>query len=145
MAEKKLAKLYFLHNPEGNRPQNTSVSEPLRSWALSFPTRSNTITRFCEWMFLDSGVTPTATSYHPLTKADRCCRKFGNSFHHNFLCTECLIRNYTVYCQISSWYGHWFAMNSAKFAPLNVWNFAPLHVSALCYANFDPLNILSSI
>ena len=42
--KKKLAKLYFLHSPEGNRPQNTSVSEPLRSWALSCQTRSNTIT-----------------------------------------------------------------------------------------------------
>ncbi len=29
-------------------------------------------------------VTPTATSYHPLTKAERFCRKFGNFFHHNF-------------------------------------------------------------
>ncbi len=34
-------------------------------------------------------------------------------------------------------------INYAKFAPLNFWNFAPLHV--LCNANFDPLNILSSI
>ncbi len=29
-------------------------------------------------------VTPTATSYHPLTKAGRFCRKFRNFFHHNF-------------------------------------------------------------
>ncbi len=40
----KKAKLYFLHNPEGNNPRNTSVSEPLRSWLLSFQTRSNTRT-----------------------------------------------------------------------------------------------------
>ncbi len=46
LAEKKLAKLYFLHNPEGNHPQNTSVSEPLRSWPLPFQTPSNTITLF---------------------------------------------------------------------------------------------------
>ncbi len=32
-------------------------------------------------------------------------------------------------------------INYAKFVALNVWNFAPL----LCYANLDPLNILSSI
>ncbi len=44
VAKEKLAKLYFLHNPEGNRPQNTSVSDPLRSWPLPFQTRSNTIT-----------------------------------------------------------------------------------------------------
>ncbi len=37
------------------------------------------------------------------------------------------------------------AINYAKFAPLNVWNIAPLHVFVLGYANFDPLNILSSI
>ncbi len=36
-------------------------------------------------------------------------------------------------------------INYAKFAPLlNVWTFAP-YMSLLCYANFDPLNILSSI
>ncbi len=46
VAEKKLAKLYFLHNPEGSHPQNTSVSEQLRSWTLPFQTRSNTITLF---------------------------------------------------------------------------------------------------
>ncbi len=34
-------------------------------------------------------------------------------------------------------------INYAKFAPLNVWNFAP-YMSLWCYANFDPLNILSS-
>ncbi len=40
----------------------------------------------------------------------------------------------TVYVQISSWYGHWFdTKNYANFAPLKVWNFAPLHV---CNANF---------
>ncbi len=35
-------------------------------------------------------------------------------------------------------------INYAKFAPLIIWKFAPLHY-LLCYANFDPLNILSSI
>ncbi len=83
VAEQKLAKLYFLHNLEGNHPQNTSVSEPWRSWPLSFQTRSNTILN-------------------------------------------------TIYCQISSWYGHCrcidLKINYAKFAPLNVWNFALLHV-----------------
>ncbi len=39
-------------------------------------------------------VAPMATSYHPLTKAERFCRKFGN-FPTIILtlCTECLIRN----------------------------------------------------
>ncbi len=33
-------------------------------------------------------------SYHPLTKAERFCRKFGNFFRHNLtLCAECFIRN----------------------------------------------------
>ncbi len=43
---KKIAKLCFLHNPEGNHPQNTSVLEPLHSWPLPFKTRSNTIALF---------------------------------------------------------------------------------------------------
>ncbi len=35
------------------------------------------------------------TNGHPLTKADRFCRKFGNFFHHYLtLCVECFIRNY---------------------------------------------------
>ncbi len=43
-------------------------------------------------------VTPTATSYHPLTKAERFCRKFGNFFHYYLtLCVECFIRNYLRY------------------------------------------------
>ncbi len=40
-------------------------------------------------------VTPPATSYHPLTKAERFCRKFWNFFHHFLtLCVECFVRNY---------------------------------------------------
>ncbi len=43
VAEKKLSKLYLVHNPEGNPPpKSTSVSEPLRSWPSPFQTRSNT-------------------------------------------------------------------------------------------------------
>ncbi len=46
-------------------------------------------------MIQNGHVTPTATSCHPLTKAERFCRKFGNLFHHNLtLCAECYIRNY---------------------------------------------------
>ncbi len=42
-------------------------------------------------------VTPTATSYHPLTKAERFCRKFRNFFNHYLtLCVECFIRNVGV-------------------------------------------------
>ena len=78
VAEKKLAKLYFLHNPEGNHPQNTSASEPLRSWPLTFQTRSNTIT-----LSIVKSVPGVATD---------------------------------------------LTISYAKFAPLNVWNFAPLHV-----------------
>ncbi len=45
-------------------------------------------------------VTPTATSCHRLTKAERFCRKFGNFFHHNMtLCAECFIRNYVSIVQ----------------------------------------------
>ncbi len=73
-----LAKLYFLHNPEGNHPQNTSVSEPLRSWPVSFQTRSNTIT-----LFIVKSVAGMATD---------------------------------------------LTLNHANFAPVNVGNFAPLHV-----------------
>ncbi len=39
-------------------------------------------------------VTPTATSYHPLTKAERFCRKFGIFFQYYWLCVECFVRNY---------------------------------------------------
>ncbi len=40
-------------------------------------------------------VTPTATSSHALTKAERFCQIFGNCFHHNLtLCAECFIRNW---------------------------------------------------
>ncbi len=47
------------------------------------------------YMIQKGHVTPTATSYHPLTKAERFCRKFGNFFHHYLtLCVECFIRNY---------------------------------------------------
>ncbi len=59
--------------------------------------------RWCHMTLLDH-VTPvggwqrplvTATSYHPLTKAERFCRKFGNFFNHYLtLCVECFIRNY---------------------------------------------------
>ncbi len=76
--QKKIAKFYFLHNPEGNYPQNTSVSEPLRSWPLPFQTRSNTIT-----LFIVKSVAGMATD---------------------------------------------LTLNYANFAPLNVWNFALLHV-----------------
>ncbi len=72
VAVQKLANLYFLHNPEGNYPQNTTVSESLPPWPLSFQTRSNTITL--------AGMATDLT------------------------------------------------VNYAKFTPLNVWNFAPLHV-----------------
>ena len=30
-------------------------------------------------------------------------------------------------------------LNYSNFAPVNVWNFAPLHVYILCYAKFCPL------
>ncbi len=77
--QKKISKtLYFLHNPEGNHPQNTSVSEPLRSRPLSFQTRSSTKT-----LFIVKSVAGMATD---------------------------------------------LTINYAKFAPLNVWNFARLHV-----------------
>ncbi len=53
-----------------------------------------TSARWCHMTLLDH-VTPTATSCHPLTKAEKFCRKFGNLFHHNLtLCAECFIRNY---------------------------------------------------
>ncbi len=44
-------------------------------------------------------VTPKATSYHPLTKAERFCRKFGNFSHHYLtLCVECFGRNILDLC-----------------------------------------------
>ncbi len=40
--------------------------------------------RWCHITLLDH-VTPVGgCSYHPLTKAERFCRKFGKFFHHNF-------------------------------------------------------------
>ncbi len=39
-------------------------------------------------------MTPRATSCHPLTKAERFCRKFGNFSTNLTLCIECVIRNY---------------------------------------------------
>ncbi len=51
------------------------------------------IFNYCKFYFLH--VTPVATSYHALTKAERFCRKFGNFFYHYLtLCVECFIRNY---------------------------------------------------
>ncbi len=45
----------------------------------------------------DGNVTPTATSYHLLTKAERFCQKFGNFFHHYLtLCVECFVRKKNV-------------------------------------------------
>ncbi len=73
-----MAKLYFLHNPEGDNPRITSVLEPLRSWPLSFQTRLNTIT-----LFIVKSVAGMATN---------------------------------------------LTLNYANFVPLNIWDFAPLHV-----------------
>ncbi len=74
LGQKKISKIvFFLHNPEGNHPKNTSVSEPLRSWHLPFQTRSNTVTNI-------AGMATDLT------------------------------------------------LNYVNFAPVNVWNFAPLHV-----------------
>ncbi len=78
VAAEKIAKLYFLHNPEENHPPNTSVSEPLQSWPLPFQTRSNTVT-----LFILKSVAGMATD---------------------------------------------LTLNYSNFAPLNDWNFAPLHV-----------------
>ncbi len=40
-------------------------------------------------------VTPTANSCHPLMKAERFCRKFGNFFHRKLtLCAEGFIRKH---------------------------------------------------
>ncbi len=77
----KLAKLYFLHNPEENHPQNTNVSEPFWLWPLSFQTRSNTII-----LFIVKSVAGMASD---------------------------------------------LTLNYANFAPVNVWNFAPLHVCVM--------------
>ncbi len=68
-----LVKLYFLHNPEGNNPPSTSVSEPLRLWP--FQTRSNTIT-----LFIVKSVAGMATDLTlqlcPLTCFFLCCANF---------------------------------------------------------------------
>ncbi len=58
------------------------------------------VTHWCH-MIQKGHVTLTATSCHPLTKAERFCRSFGNFFHHNLtLCAECFIRNLIL---TSSW------------------------------------------
>ncbi len=65
---------------------------PVGGWQ---PVRTSPLSssNWCQ-MIQKGNLTPTATSYHPLTKAEIFCRKFGNFFHHYLsLCVGCFIRN----------------------------------------------------
>ncbi len=81
----------------------------VKLWWKKFPNFRQNLSAFVRgWQLVAVGTwsrrvmwPPTATSCHPLTKAERFCRKFGNFFHHNLtLCVECFIRNkYSYYSQ----------------------------------------------
>ncbi len=68
----------------GNRPGHPSCHPPTGiTWSF-----------WIMWhMIQKDHVTPTATSYHPLTKAERFCQKFFSTIILT-MCTECLIRKF---------------------------------------------------